>query len=463
MLARYIGDRKFYRTAMTVALPIMLQNLITSFVSMLDNVMVGRVGTVQMSGVAIVNQVLFVLNLCIFGAVSGAGIFTAQFAGSGDQEGVRRTFRFKTLACLILVAVGTGVMLLFGEDLITLFLKGEGDASDVEATLDYGMRYLKVMLWGMVPFAMSNVYCSTLRENSETVVPMAAGIAAVAVNLGLNWVLIFGHFGFRPMGVEGAAWATVISRFVELAISAVWTHTHRERMPFAAGLYRTFRIPRELSGRILRKGMPLVVNEGLWAAGMAILNQCYSLRGLDVVAATNISTTLWNAMNVSSMAMGSAVGIIIGQKLGAERPNEEVRDTDRKLIAFSVAVSAVFSLLMLALSEAFPLLYNTTDGVRNLAGSLIRVNAAILPFAAFTNGAYFTLRSGGQTLVTFLFDSCFVWAVSVPLAYVLSRFTGLAIVPLYFLCQATEAVKCLLGWYMLRRGDWMKSVVRGAA
>ncbi len=459
MFKRYIGDRAFYKTVMSVAVPIMIQNLITCFVSMLDNIMVGQVGTVQMSGVSIVNQILFVFNLCVFGCVAGAGIFTAQFAGSMDYEGVRQTFRFKLISCMLLVLLGAGVLLLFGEGLVRLYLQGEGDPGDAGRILGYGREYLSVMLWGLVPFALSNVYSSTLRETGETVVPMVAGVTAVAVNLFFNYMLIFGHFGAPALGTRGAAVATVISRFVELALVAGWAHLHTERVPFAKGLYRTLRVPRDLTGRIIRKGMPLLVNEALWSSGMAVLSQCYSVRGLEVMAAFNICMTLWDVMNVACMAMGSAIGIIIGQKLGACRPTEEVRDDDRKLIAFSVAINLLLALLMMPLAVAFPLLYRTTDAIRSLAAGLIRVMALVLPFAAFTNGAYFTLRSGGKTIITFLFDSCFVWVVCVPLAFCLSRFTALPILPLYFVCQATEAVKCLLGGYMLHRGDWAQSII----
>lgn len=460
MLKKYIGDKKFYAMVMAVAVPIMIQNAITNFVGMLDNIMVGQVGTAQMSGVAIVNQLLFVFNLCIFGAVSGAGIFTAQFSGSRDHEGVRHTFRFKLLVCLLLTAAGTAVLVGAGKPLIRLYLQGEGQARDAELFLGYGMDYLRVMLFGLLPFALANAYSGTLRETGQTLVPMLAGIGAVLVNLALNYILIFGHFGAPAMGVRGAALATVVSRYTELAIVAVWTHTHAGREPFIRGAYRSLRIPRQLTRQILVKGMPLLVNEALWAGGMAVLNQCYSLRSLDVVAANNIATTIWNVFSVSFLAMGNAVGILIGQKLGAGEPEEEVRSADRKLIAFSVVFCLAFGVCLAALADVFPRIYNTTDTVRGLAASFMRVSALFMPFFAYTNAAYFTLRSGGKTLVTFLFDSCFVWCVCVPLAFCLSQYTALPIVPLYFVCQATEVLKCFLGGYMLRRGSWIQNIVK---
>ena len=458
MFKRYIGDRAFYHRVLGIAVPIIIQNGITNFVSLLDNIMVGQIGTIQMSGVSIVNQLLFVFNLCIFGASSGAGIFTAQFHGSRDHEGVRHTFRFKLLICLALSVLGIGIFTLAGSPLIGLYLRGEGDPKDAALALGHGMSYLRVMLLGLLPFALCNAYSSTLRETGQTVVPMVGGITAVGVNLVLNYVLIFGHFGAPPMGVQGAALATVISRYVELAIVAGWTHFNSHRNPFIQGAFQSFRIPGRLLAGITRKGLPLLVNEFLWASGMAIMNQCYSTCGLSVVPAQNISSTISNLASVVFLALGNSVGIIMGQMLGAERPETEVRGANRKLVALSIASSIVLGSVIAAISGLFPRLYNTGEDVRLLAAQLICISALMMPFHAYTNAAYFTLRSGGQTMVTFLFDSCFVWACCVPVAFCLSRFTDMPILPLYIICQCLELVKCGIGAYMIRKGTWMQNL-----
>ena len=458
MLKRYLGNRALYRNLFAIAIPIIIQNGISNFVSLLDNIMVGQVGTNPMSGVSIVNGLLFVFNLCIFGASSGAGIFTAQFYGCKDDDGIRYTFRFKVLICMILAALGCVLFLLGDELLIGLYLTGEGDAAAATEVMAYGKRYLMLMLWGLFPFALGNAYSSTLRETGETVVPMVAGIAAMLVNLVLNYILIFGHFGAPALGVEGAAIATTISRYVELAIVAAWTHAHRDRNSFIRGAYTSMYIPARLLKDITLKGMPLLVNEFLWASGMAILNQCYSTCGLDVVPATNIASTLYNVGSVVYIAMGSSVGIIMGQMLGAGRGREEIQDTNGKLVAASVLFGGAFGIAMAAVSVTFPRIYNTTDSVRHLATALILLNSVILPFNSYTNATYFTLRSGGQTMVTFLFDSCFVWAFCVPLAYCLTRFTGIGIIPLFAICQATDLIKCALGAIMLKQGKWIQNL-----
>ena len=460
MIKRYIGDRDIYHRFFGVAVPIIIQNGITNFVSLLDNVMVGAVGTLPMSGVSIVNGLLFVFNLCVFGAGSGAGIFTAQFYGSGNHNGVQHTFRFKFLSCMAVTLAGIGVFLWGGEALIWLYLQGEGDAADAAAVLEHGLGYLRIMLPGLVAFALSNVYCGTLRETGETKVPMIAGISAVFVNLVLNYVLIFGKFGAPAMGVRGAAVATVVSRYMELTIVAGWTHLNPGKNPFIAGAYRSLSIPKKLFWDILRKGMPLLVNEFLWASGMAVMNQCYSTCGLDVVPAQNISSTMFNLASVTFLALGNSVGILMGQMLGASHTPQEIRAANRKLVTVSVLSGFVFGGLMAAASGAFPLLYNTTDGVRLLATRMILISAVMMPFNSYTNATYFTLRSGGQTLVTFLFDSCFMWVLCVPLAFIFSRIVPLGILPLYMLCQGMDLIKCVLGGYMLHQGKWIQNLTQ---
>ena len=460
MLRKFIGDRNFYRRLMLVAVPIIVQNTITNFVSLLDNIMVGQVGTLQMSSVAIVNQLLFVFNLCVYGAISGAGLYTAQFHGSEDPEGVRYTFRFKILAGTLIGLGGIGLFLAAGGNLIGLFMQGDNDPAEVAQTMDYALAYLRIMLFGLVPFAISNAYCGTLRESGQTVVPMVAGVAAVLTNLALNYILIFGHFGAPAMGVQGAALATVISRFVELAVVAGWTHLNSKKLAFIQGAYRSFYIPKKLLGDITLRSLPLMANEMLYSLGLTVMNQCYSTRGLDVVAAVNICTTLSNLANVMYHSMGNVVSIIIGQMLGAKKRSDEVWDTDRKLIAFSVMSCLVCGTALALVSGLFPQIYNTSDHVRNIAAALICVNAVVMPFNAVNFGCYFTLRAGGKTLLTFLSDSGFIWVVSVPLAFILSRLTSMAIIPMYALCLSMDLLKSVFGVWLVKRGTWIRSLAR---
>ena len=460
MFKRYIGDRAFYRRIAGVAVPIVIQNTITNFVSLLDNIMVGQTSTVQMSGVAIVNQLMFIFNLCIFGAMAGAGIFTAQFHGSGDQEGIRRTFRFKFLVGLL---IGVGGILLFkyaGTPLLNLYLQSDSDPTERAQTLHYGLEYLHMMLWGLLPFALANSYSSTLRETGQTKVPMTAGIIAVLVNLCLNYVFIFGHFGAPAMGAKGAALATVISRYVEFAIVFGWTHLHAQRNPYIVGAYRSLYIPGSLLKKIFVKGMPLLINEFLFSLGLAFVNQCYSVRSLDVLAATNISYTINNICSVAYLSIGNTIGIIMGQMMGSGSSKESVRDSFRKMTALSIASCGIFALILLAVSGLFPQLYNTSDAVRSLATQIIIIQALMMPFHGYIHAAYFAMRSGGKTLITFFFDSGYIWLVMVPLAFCLSRFTAIPVIWIFAICNGAEALKCIVGKLVISKDTWIQDLTK---
>ena len=456
-MRRYFGDRAFYRRLLAVMIPILVQNVITNFVGLLDNIMVGRLGTEQMSGVAIVNQLIFVFALCIFGGISGAGIFTTQFYGSRDDEGIRHTVRVKLYIALIAVAVFAAGFIFFGDKLIMQFLHQGEEELDLEATLAYGKDYLSVMLWQLLPFALMQVYSGTLRETGETVVPMLSGVIAIFVNLFLNWVLIFGKLGAPALGVRGAALATLIARFVELGVVAVWAHTHTGRYTYIKGLYSSPHVPKKLLGKIAVKGTPLLINELMWSAGMTMLNQCYSIRGLEVVSAVNISSTVSNLFFCSFFAMGSTVSIMVGRLLGAGEYERAV-DEDRKLIVFSVLLCSATGLLMAAVAPLIPKVYNTTPAVKALAASLLTVSACMMPMDAFTNASYFTLRSGGKTFITFLFDSAFVWCVCVPVAVVLSRLTNVPIIPMFIIVRCLDLIKCVIGFILIKKRTWVHNL-----
>jgi putative MATE family efflux protein len=454
----FIGDRRFYTTVFTLLLPIIVQNTISNFVNLLDNIMIGQVGTPQMSGVAIANQLIFVFNLTIFGGLSGAGIFGAQFFGAGDHEGLRHTVRFKLWTATITLAVAIVIFLTFGDQLISLYLTGDGDAVERAAMLEYGRSYLRIMLLGLLPFSLSQVYGGTLREMGETMIPMKASLAGVITNLCLNYVLIYGKLGFPVLGVEGAAIATVISRFVELTIIIVYTHKHSGKFRFVEGLYRTLRIPKGLALNIIKKGIPLLVNELLWSLGMTTLTQIFSTRGLNVVAALNITSTISNLFNVVFVSMGSAVAVMVGQALGAN-DIPRAKQSAWRLIFFNVCICIVIGGILAALSPVLPYIYNTTDEVRMLATRFMQTSAMYMAVNAVTHCTYFTIRSGGKTFLTFLFDSAYTWVVFVPVTYVLTHFTTLDILVLYPICYLTDVIKCIIGILVVKTGHWAQNMV----
>ena len=230
-MQKFIGNKAFYRTVLTIAIPIMIQNAITNFVGLLDNLMVGQIGTAQMSGVAIVNQLIFVFNLSIFGIVSAGSIFGTQFYGKNDYQGMRDAFRFKLAGNLLICLLAMGMLFFCQDFLIRLYLHGTGDSAELTLALTSAKEFLVILLFSLPFFAISQAYASSLREMGKTMVPMFASSIAVVTNTALNFLLIFGLFFFPALGVRGAAISTLIARIVECAITMYWVHRHEEENP----------------------------------------------------------------------------------------------------------------------------------------------------------------------------------------------------------------------------------------
>ena len=458
MLKKYIGTKEFYKMVMLVALPIMIQNGFTNIVNMVDNVMVGRVGTDAMNGVSIVNQLMLIYNLSVFGALSGAGIFVSQFFGKGDSEGVKNVFRIKIVISMFIIIIGSAILWIFREPLIMNFINEGGNVGDPAKTLGFADVYIKIMLIGLVPFTINQCMISNMRETGETLAPMYAGIAAVIVNVFFNYLLIFGKFGFPEMGVAGAASATVISRFVECIIVIAIVAVKKEKFGYMGSAFKNFKISFALAKSVMAKGIPLMLNEFLWSTGMTMLALSYSTRGLATVGAVNICNTVTNVFNIVFIALGSSVGIIVGQALGAGKL-KEARDTDNKLIAFSVASCIIVGIIMVIIAPFFPEIYNTEEEVKTLASSFIIIMGILMPFDAYAHATYFTLRSGGKTLITFIFDSGYMWVVTVPVALCLAFFTDIPVVWLFLCCQIVNVAKAIMGYFFVKSDMWMVNIV----
>ena len=406
-MKKFIGNKDFYRLVAVLALPLLLQNAVSTFVNLLDNLMVGRIGTESMSGVSIVNILL----------------------------------------CAAFTVFAAALLALIPDALISAFLHEAGTGGDLALTLAEGKDYLRIMLFGLPAFCLTTAYVSILRVTGDNRLPMKASLAAIFVNLAFNYLLIYGKLGFPALGVE---------------LGLILRGTHGKRTPpeFVRALYRGFSIPRQLAGQIIRKGMPLLVNEMFWSLGMTMLTQCYSYRGLDAVAALNINSTVLNLFNTVIFTMGNTVGIVIGNLLGAEE-YDRARDYCPKLAALSCAASAAVGAVLFLVAPYAPRLYNTSHEIMTLAASLMRICALMLPVHAVVNASYWTIRAGGRTYITMLSDSVFTWVVSVSIAWVLIHKTGLPLVEAYLFVNLADLIKMAIGIALLRRGIWVRNIVTG--
>ncbi len=451
-------DRSIFKKTLLLAIPIMIQNGISNAVGLVDNLMVGSQGTEAIVAVSIAGQLMFVFWLALFGALSGPGIFGAQYYGNGDLDGVRDVFRIKMWYAIIIGLVGIAVFFTLDDFLLGLYMKGQSEEIDAVLTLKLAKEYLRIMLAGIPFIVITQVYATSLRETDESFKPMIAGIVSVLMDVLFNYLLIFGKFGFPKLGVQGAAIATVIARVAEFGVLVVWAHLRRKKHEFLQGIYKTLKINSKIIWPIFKKSLPIMLNEFLWAGAIAFMTQCYSIRGLDVLAGLNISNAICNLLNVVFIALGNAVGIVIGQMLGAGE-FKKAKDSSIVLMWFTGGVCMILTVILIALSGWFPTLYDTTESAKHMATRFIIVTACFFPLQGALNAMYFTIRSGGKTFITFIFDSVFSWTFCATCAYILSHYTGLNILGIYIAIQSLDFIKILIGSIMIKKEIWISNLV----
>ncbi len=441
-----------YRSTLKLGVPLCIGQIGVILVGFADTLMVGHYGTNDLASVSFVNNLFNLVIIGLLGFSYGiTPIIGALFARQKyDEAGA--AFRNALIANALF-----GILLTVVMGCAYFFIDRFGQPDEL---LPIIRPYYLVILASIVFVALFNA----MRQFADSLLRPSVGmwilISGNAVNIVFNYLLIYGKLGFPMLGVRGAAIATVLSRYVEFGLILLGTHGKKTPPRFIRGLYRGFAIPGHLAGQIVRKGMPLLVNEMFWSLGMTMLTQCYSYRGLDAIAALNINSTVLNLFNTVIFTMGNTVGIIIGNLLGAEE-YDRARNYCPKLAALSCAASAAVGVVMFLVAPYAPRLYNTSHEIMTLAASLMRICALMLPVHAVVNAAYWTIRAGGRTYITMLSDSVFTWVVSVSIAWVLIHKTGLPLVEAYLFVNLADLIKMVIGIVLLRRGIWVRNIVTG--
>ena len=428
-------------------IPLAIGGLFQQLYSFVDSVVVGRgIGAQALAAVGATSIVVWLTLGFAMGITKGFCIHISQAYGKKDYHLVNRGFFVASVLSLI---VGTMISIVgslaIRDFLILMHTPGE--------ILEQSLDYIKVILLGFVITVLNNLFMSVLQSLGDSSTPFCALLVSSITNVGLDCVFVL----ILKWGVQGAAVATVLSRYTETAIVVIWAHTHEKENTYMTGLYKTLSVPRDHVKKYFIKGTPLLLNEALWSFGMAVLAQNYSVRGLTVIAAMNIANTINNLFSVVFAAMGESVAIIVGQALGFG-DMKRAREIDNKMIVSCVLISFAVSVFMFLFAPFFPRIYNTTEAVRKAAMGLVLAQAVFIPQNAFLNAAYFTLRAGGKTGVTFFFDCVFLWCVNIPIVFVLCRYTGLAPWAVYSAMQIGEWLKCIAGAVMVKKGVWLENL-----
>ena len=450
MRHRYIGDRQFYKRLFAITMPLVLQQLITTSVQLVDNIMVGRLGEEAISSVSVVNQLFFVIILITFGVMSGAGIYSAQYFGSQDYDKLRQTFRFKILAAFVVSALTMVVFSVYGHFFITRF-------TDDVTTISNGLGYLRIVRWSILPWVLTVAISNTFREIGITKPLLRISLMTIATNTILNFILIFGLFGFPRMEIMGAATATLIARFLELLLTFVLLI--RKGQAFNTRFKDLFKVQRLVLAGIVTMALPLMLNEALWSIGQTVFLHAYSLRGLNALAAMNITGAISQLVFVTFGALSTGIAVLVGNTLG-KNELEQARDNARKLIAFSVTFAMIMGLVLFGLSFFIIDVYDVTIATKQAAVFNIRVNALFIPVYSFNVAMYFTLRSGGDMKSTLIIDSGYMWVIAVPVALMLGYLTVLPVTLMFLIVQSLEIPKMSLGLLRYRKGYWVRNLAK---
>ncbi len=444
----FIGDRHFYKRLFAISLPIVLQQLLTSSLQLIDNLMVGDLGELAIGSVSVVNQLYFVIILITFGALGGAGIYTAQYFGSKEEEKLKQTFRFKLIVALLLVILSIVVFSVLGEYLIGFFTENQ-------VTIAGGMDYLNIVKWSMLPWAFSIAISTTFREIGTTKPLLWITLGAIITNTVLNYLLIFGNFGFPYLGIEGAAYATLASRVVEFLLMFVLLV--KKGKIFNTKIKDVFKIDGLILKAIIIMALPLLLNEFFWSMGQTMFLQSYSTRGDNALAAMNITGAISQLVFVTFGGIGTGIAVMVGNTLGMNKL-EVAKDNAKKVIAFAVAFAFVTGMMLFILSFFILDLYDITETTKRIAANNIRINAIFIPVYSFNVSMYFTLRAGGDTRSTMMMDSGYMWVVQVPLIFVLARVTNLNVIMLFLIVQLLELPKSVFALSRYKKENWVRNL-----
>lgn len=445
-----IESKSLYRTLARVALPIALQSLITSSLNLLDNLMVGSLGEIELAAVGLSTQLFFVHISVMFGFASGSSAFMAQFWGKQDVKSIRKVTGFTVMVCF-------GISMLFflpaffiPNYVLRLF-------TDIPGVIDLGKDYVRIAAVSFLTLGITFPLSSVLRTTQQTSIPLKISIVVFSTNTLLNYILIFGSFGAPAMGVSGAATATAISRVIELIL---YFYIIFIRKNLIAGKLSEFTgWQRLLILRILATAVPVVINETMWSLGMAAYNAAYGRMGVTEFAAVQASNTLNTLFILAIFSLGDALLILVGQRIGMGEMAYAFA-LAKRLLRIGFFVGVISGILLILTSQIIIRLFNFTPEGQRYAFLILCIYGAFMPIKVFSGlNIVGTLRCGGDTRTAMIFEVGSVWLIGVPLVFLGALYLSLPIYFVVLMAQTEEVVKGILCLHRFRSKKWMKNLI----
>lgn len=449
---RWFGPRSFYKEAILVMLPVAIQQMVSSLFNFVDNLMVGQVDAPSMAGVAIANK-LFIIFSGLFWGICGAGaMLISQFYGADDREECERLFVLQIVVGLTLGVLFTVLLTLFPLQIMVFF------NSDPQ-TVQKGLEYISTVRFSYIPAALTMVGLFSMRAIGHNKMPLVAGIGAMITNVVLNWILIFGHFGFEPMGAKGAGLATFIARMVEALMYIGWIAAGRTI--FSWNLFSLRHMSRHVLAIAARKALPLMANEFLYTAGLSAMFWSFSRIDPTAVSALVISDQSTSVLMVLFGGMGTGVSIMVGTRLGAGQ-FDQAKLNARLLMVFQGLLALGITFVTLAAAPFIPRMFAVSGELQQLATRLIMIHALFIVVSIVYANIFFVLRAGGDIRSAFVVDAAMMWLLPIPVLAAIAVFkpADLAFsLPLaYLINQVLFNIKIVPAFKFLRQGHWVKNL-----
>ena len=446
----FVKDKEFYKMLLMIAIPIALQNLVTVMVSMMDTLMIGQLGEIQLSATSIANQLWFMLMICCFGIAGGANVLLAQYWGKGDLPVMRRiqaiTFKVTFAISLLFVLVSQA----FPQQFMGIF------TPDPE-TIALGASYLRIVGWSYPLYALANAAIMMLRSVGTVNISVIVYLVSLIVNTCVNYVLIFGHFGAPRMEIRGAAVGTALSRCFEFGITMVFLLSKEKKIRFS--LKDLLPNNRDLYRKYIAQSVPVIGNEAMWGIGASMVAVVIGRMGTNFVAANSIYTVLNQLVTVLIFGVGNAALTIVGNTIGTGN-YELAKQRALTLYILGAGIGILAGGLTLGLGPVLIRFYqNLTPETVEILEKIILVGAVIVFFQALAVvGMVGVLRAGGDSRFVFICEASFLWGVAVPLGFLTGLVLGWPAPVVFFILKSDEVLKTMVSTVRILRFRWLRDI-----
>lgn len=444
-------DKKFYRKVFVIALPIVIQNLITSSLNIVDTIMIGSLGEREIAAVGIGNQYFFLLNIVIMGLFSGIGVFISQYFGKNDSKSIKKLVGIGIISSFVVGGLFTIIALIFPRGIIGLF---NTDTNVIEI----GASYLLIVCFSYIFTALSFNFGIASRCIEKTTIPMIASGVALIINTVLNYCLIFGAFGMPELGVKGAAIATLFARVIEFIIILGYIYITKSILWGSIQEYLGFDF--EFLKKVLLTVTPVLLNEACWGFGSVMYNIIYGRIGTSAIASVQIATTISNLFMVVIFGIASASLVMVGKEVGRGKEERGIRYGKNSLVLGCI-IGAIISIMIVVLAGNIVSFYNVSDEVKSWTQSILYVISLVMIIRVYNIIAIVgVLRGGGDTKVSFYIEASTMWFIGVPAALIGAFILELPVYLVYALCGLEEIVKMIFCLRRIKGKKWIKSLVK---